>query len=54
MFTRARLFWAGFLAAAIAAGALAAAPLTLGVVDDHAAPHELAGKGHTGTGTLPD
>jgi hypothetical protein len=54
MITRARLFWAGLLAAAITTGALAAAPLTLGVVGDHAAPHELAGKGHTGTGGDPD
>jgi hypothetical protein len=54
MFTRARLFWAGLLAAAITAGALAVAPLTVGVVGDHAAPHELAGKGHAGTGSIPD
>jgi hypothetical protein len=54
MFTRARLICAGLLAAALTAGALVAAPLTLGVVGDHAAPDELAGKGHTGTGTIPD
>ena len=51
---RIRVLWAGLLAAAFTAGALVAAPLTLGVVGDHAAPHELAGKGHTGTGTDPD
>jgi hypothetical protein len=51
---RIRLLCAGLLAATFAAGALVAAPLTLGVVGDHAAPHELAGKGHTGTGILPD
>jgi hypothetical protein len=54
MFTRARLICAGLLAAALTAGALVTAPLTLGAVGDHAAPHELAGKGHTGTGTIPD
>jgi hypothetical protein len=54
MFTRAPLFCAGLLAAAITAGALVAAPLTLAAVGDHAAPHEQAGKGHTGTGTIPD
>jgi hypothetical protein len=54
MFTRARLIWAELLAAAITVGAVAAAPLRLGVVGDHAAPHELAGKGHTGIGSDPD
>jgi hypothetical protein len=51
---RIRLPCAALLAAAFTAGALVAAPLTLGVVGDHAAPHELAGKGHTGTGSNPD
>jgi len=54
MFTRARLICAALLAAAFTAGALVAVPLTLGVVGDHPASHELAYKGHTGTGADPD
>jgi hypothetical protein len=46
MFTRARLFCAGLLVA-LTAGVLVAAPMTVGVVGEHAAHH-------TGTGTDPD
>jgi hypothetical protein len=53
VFTRARLIRVGLVAAGLTAGALVAARLTLCVVGDHAARHELAGH-HTGSGTIPD